>query len=168
MSTQGFEHHEQAFQIRNLRELQHDPYHAQEKLAEPSACAECGASYHKGRWTWQKADSYAVLTLCPACRRIKDRCPAGFLTISGDFYRKHEPEINHLIVNVELKEKAEHPLKRVIETHQTAEGQTCMTFTDPQLARAVGEALYDAYKGDLRFDYQPGEFLLRVWWTRWA
>jgi NMD protein affecting ribosome stability and mRNA decay len=166
MSMQTFEHHELAFQIRNLRELEHDPYHGREKLAEPRACPECGASYHQGRWVWQKAAPHAHLKLCPACQRIKDRCPAGFLTIVGDFYRMHKQEIINLIVNVEIKEKADHPLKRIIEIQKNREGQTFMTFTDPQLARAVGEALYHAYKGELKFDYQAGEFLLRVWWIR--
>jgi hypothetical protein len=62
--------------------------------------------------------------------------------------------------------KAEHPLQRLMTLQEAADGSLQATFTAPNLARAVGEALQDAYQGDLDFDYQAGEYLLRVRWHR--
>jgi hypothetical protein len=51
-------------------------------------------------------------------------------------------------------------------TRQQADGSIEMTYTDPQLARAVGEAIHAAYQGELNYHYQENEYLLRVSWHR--
>jgi hypothetical protein len=158
-------HHENR-QDRLLRELVHDPYHSKKKLTEPTVCPECGAIYRGGRWQWGEAPAGAHKEICPACHRFKDHCPAGFLTLSGDFLAGHKDEILHIIRNVEQREKAEHALKRLMAMEDQADGSVLATFTDPQLARAAGEAVHSAYQGDLDFTYQENEFLLRVAWSR--
>lgn len=158
-------HHENR-QDRLIRELVHDPYHSKQKLTEPTVCPECGAFYHDGRWQWGTAAAGAHKTICPACHRIQDHCPAGFLTLSGEFLAEHKDEILHLLRNVEQREKAEHALKRLMAVEEQEDGSVLVTFTDPQLARAAGEAVHNAYQGDLDFAYQKDEFLLRVTWTR--
>lgn len=153
-------------QIRNLRELEHDPYHARKKFSEPTACPDCGAIYRDGHWQWGQAVAGAEQHRCPACQRIHDRSPAGFLSISGGFFGEHEDEIRHLIRNLEQREKSSHALKRIIAIEEQPDGGLLATFTDPHLARAIGEALHSAYQGDLDYHYQEGEFLLRVSWQR--
>jgi hypothetical protein len=166
--SQATTQHQQAsgHQIRNLKELEHDPYHAKKKLAEPTVCRQCGAIYQDGRWQWGEAVAGAEEATCPACQRIEDHCPAGFLTLGGDFLAQHKDEILHLIHNLEAREKSEHALKRVMAIEEQADGSLLATFTDPHLARAAGEAVHDACKGELDYHYQPGEFLLRVTWKR--
>ena len=152
--------------IRNLQELVHDPYFSKRKLSEPAYCPECRAIYQAGRWVWGALSTDANITLCPACQRIKDHCPAGFLTLSGEFLRDHSENILQLLRNVEQREKAEHPLKRLMALVNNADGSIEATFTDPHLAKAIGKAIRDAYKGQLEYRYQAGEYLLRVKWTR--
>jgi hypothetical protein len=41
-----------------------------------------------------------------------------------------------------------------------------VTTTDPHLARRIGEALHDAYKGTLDYQYNKEDNLLRVTWSR--
>lgn len=166
MSTHDTTAHQEGRHDRLLKERMHEPYHSKKKLAEPSACPECGAVYHGGRWQWDAAPAGAAAELCPACHRLKDRCPAGFLTLGGEFFAEHKEEILGLVRNVEEKQKAQHALKRLMAFDHQVDGSIVITFTDPELARAAGEAIHAAYKGELDFAYQESEFLLRVTWSR--
>ena len=146
-------------------ELVHDTYKSGKKLAEPSRCPDCGAVYHRGRWTWDPAPAGAVEATCPACHRIKDDFPAGRVTLKGEFLTSHRDEIEHLVRNCESKERAEHPLQRIIAIQAQADG-LLVTTTDIHLARGIGDALHSAYKGELEYHYNKEENLLRVEWRR--
>ncbi len=148
-----------------LQELEHDPYHSKLKLSEPTVCPECSAVYLHGRWQWADTPEAAHETLCPACARIRDKLPAGFLSVGGEFFRDHREEILRLIEHTIEKEKAEHPLKRLMGAETQDEGEV-FTFTDPHLVHGVGHALRRAYKGDLDIQYQPGEYMVRANWNR--
>lgn len=150
---------------RLLREWVHDTYKSKSKLPEPSVCPECGAVYHKGRWTWAEKPSGVHQEMCPACHRMRDKVPAGFLTLKGEFLAAHKDEILHLVRNIEKKENAEHPLKRIMNVEEQQDG-VVISFTDPHLARGAGEAIHHAYHGELDFHYQEEENLLRVSWNR--
>jgi NMD protein affecting ribosome stability and mRNA decay len=155
----------QGRQDRLLQELEHDPYKSKRKLPEPTVCPECGAIYHKGRWQWASTPEGAHEEMCPACQRIRDRVPQGILTLSGEFVGTHTEEIMNVIHNLEEKEKAQHPLKRIMASEEQPEGLE-VTFTDAHLARGAGEALHHAYKGELDFQYTDEENMLRVTWHR--
>ena len=150
---------------RLLQEWEHDTYKSKSKMAEPTVCPGCGAVYRVGHWQWGEAPQGANREHCPACLRIQDKMPAGFLTLSGDFLGEHLEEIMNTVRNVEEREKANHPLKRIMNAETLPEGML-ITFTDPHLARGAGEALHHAYKGDLDFAYQSEERILRVSWKR--
>jgi NMD protein affecting ribosome stability and mRNA decay len=148
-----------------MQEAVHDTYQSKGKPAEPARCPDCGAVFHDGRWQWMEAPAGAHETLCPACHRIRDSFPAGFLALSGDFLAVHEAEIRQLISHHEDREKAEHPLQRVMDIEETPDG-LMVTTTDMHLARGIGEALHHAYQGELEFHYNPDQNLLRVHWSR--
>lgn len=159
---QGFKkisRHDNLFQ-----ERVHDAYKVQGKLPEPSVCSECNAVFHEGRWQWLPAPVNAHKATCPACHRIHDHFPAGFLTMKGEFFESHRDEIMHLVHNHEQRERQEHPLQRIMATEEK-EGATLVTTTDIHLARGLGEALHHAYQGELEYHYSPEQNLLRVNWT---
>jgi NMD protein affecting ribosome stability and mRNA decay len=148
-----------------IQEHVHDSYKQRGKPAEPTVCPECGAVFHKGRWQNLPAPARARKATCPACHRIRDHYPAGFLTLEGGFLGDHRDEIVHLLRHVESRERAEHPLQRIMEIDAEG-GAMTVTTTDPHLARSLGEAVRHAYRGKLEFHYNPEEYMLRVRWTR--
>jgi len=150
---------------RPLFERDVDAYKAKGKLAEPTVCPQCGAVYHEGRWQWSEATADAHRETCPACHRIHDNFPAGFVTLDGPFFNAHSEEIRHIIQNHAEHERTEHPLKRIIAI-ENQEGAMLVTTTDTHLARGIGEALHHAYQGDLKVDHVPGESTVRVHWSR--
>ncbi len=152
--------HDELFQ-----EREHDAYKAKGKLKEPAACSQCGAVFHQGRWQWLEAPANSHRTICPACHRIHDDFPAGFLSLKGGFLRSHRDEIMHLVRNLEKQEREAHPLKRIMAVEEK-EDATLVSTTDIHLARGIGEALHHAYQGELEFHYNPEQYLLRVSWTR--
>ncbi|MGA8862231.1 MAG: BCAM0308 family protein [Gallionella sp.] len=147
-----------------FQERVHDAYKARGKLREPSVCSQCGAVFHKGRWQWLDTPPDAHRTVCPACNRIHDHYPAGFLTLKGDFFRAHHDEIMNMVKNMEKHERAEHPLKRIMAVEEK-DGTTLVTTTDIHLARSLGDALHHAYQGDLEYHYNDEQNLLRLKWV---
>lgn len=144
-----------------------DPYQARGKLPEPTVCPDCSAVFHKGRWQWGDAPKEADEHRCPACSRIHDGVPAGILTLSGEFFASHKEEIMHLVHNTEEKEKAEHPLERVMNVEEQTDKQcTLITFTGIHLTKGVGEALRHAYQGQFDFQYSDRDGVLHANWKR--
>ncbi len=150
---------------RPLLEQDIDAYKAKGKLSEPTVCPQCGAVFHEGRWQWAAAPANAHRETCPACHRIHDHYPAGFVTLKGAFFNDHNQEIVSLIYNHEKHEHAEHPLKRIMAIERLDDAML-VTTTDIHLARGIGEAVRHAYQGELELHYNTGENLLRVHWSR--
>ena len=143
----------------------HDTYKLRGKLAEPTRCPDCGAMFHAGRWQWAQAPGDAHEARCPACHRIHDRFPAGYVTLKGTFLAAHRDELLHRVRHCEEDEKGDHPLERIMGVEEGAEG-ILVTTTGTHLARRIGDALHDAYKGELDYRYNKEENLLRVTWSR--
>ena len=122
-----------------------DPYQRQQKLHEGTACPQCGAVYHQGRWRWVTKAEGAGEELCAACRRINDKFPAGVVTLRGDFAREQKQELIHLARHQEEAEKQEHPLNRIIGIEEDAQGIVIST-TDIHLPRRIGEAIKRAFR----------------------
>lgn len=146
-----------------FKEYVHDAYKTKGKLPEPTVCPQCSAVFHEGRWQWCQVPVNAHRETCPACHRIHDHYPAGFLMLQGPFFLAHREEIMHLVRNEGEREQAEHPLKRIMAVEEE-DGTTLVTTTDIHLARRIGEAIHHAYQGNLDFHYNPEENLLRLSW----
>jgi NMD protein affecting ribosome stability and mRNA decay len=150
---------------RLVQEDRHDAYQAKHKLPEPTVCPQCGAVFHDGRWQWLSKPAQAHEEMCPACHRIHDDFPAGYVNVGGAFFQDHREELLHLARNEEARAKAEHPLKRIMKIEDQDDGIQ-ITTTDIHLARGIGEALHHAYQGELEYHYNEQENLLRVVWER--
>lgn len=149
---------------RLLQEEVHDAYKAKGKLPEPTVCPQCQAVFQDGRWGWREIPENAHSETCPACHRINDNFPAGFVTLSGLFFQSHRTEIMALIRHEEQRARLTHPLQRIMGVEEEKDA-VLVTTTDIHLARACGEAVHRAYQGKLEFHYNPEQNLLRVHWA---
>ena len=121
----------------HLEERVHDPYRAGAKLKEPARCTECGATYVRGHWRWQGLMPPAPgTTSCPACRRIRDRYPAGEVTVSGSFVAAHRKEIEGLIRNTADNE-ATRASPAPHHGLQAGKGAIVVTTTDVHLPHRI-------------------------------
>lgn len=150
---------------RLIKEKQHDTYGEAKKWSEPTACPKCNAVYIEGRWTWYEPPVKANKVVCPACQRIADNYPAGYLELKGGFVKQHQEEILNLIRNEEKLEKGEHPLERIMNITEEDEN-TLITSTGIHITHRIGKAITRAYQGDLTFAYGDGEKTIRMVWER--
>ena len=81
---------------------------------------------------------------------MRDRVPAGELTLSGAFFTDHRQEIMNLIHNAESEARAEYPLERIMDIVE-GEDRTVITFTDAHLVHGIGEALHPCISGRAGF-----------------
>lgn len=154
-------------QDRLIKEHVHDPYMTRSNPPEPTVCPECGVGFKDGRWQWlTQPPPNPHEELCPACQRIRDRVPAGILTLGGDFLQAHREELLNLIHNKVDAEKAQRPMKRLMDIEDQDDGDMVLSFTDTHLPRGVGEAIQRAYEGDLDIHYTEEAGLIRVYWKR--
>ena len=142
-----------------------DAYRLDRKLGEPVTCPQCHATYHHGHWHWGKAEPGTALVTCPACQRIADDFAGGYVARKGEFYADHRDEVLARVRQCEAREKAEHPLQRIIALHGGMRSATVST-TDPHLAHVIAKALESAYKGTVALKYSRGENRLHATWER--
>jgi len=112
------------------------------------------------------AQDESHLHRCPACERMRDKFPAGFLVLNGPFFVGHKEEIMNLIKSQEEKERAEHPLERIMNMHEEPSGDLTISYTGVHLAQGTGKALHHAYKEDMKIEHNERSGQVRVYWQR--
>lgn len=150
-----------------LQEEIHDPYRSRGKPRAPVACPECGAVCVRGHWSWKAPTSPRPVAalVCPACRRIDDRYPAGELTIAGAFAIARASAALKLVQNIARVENREHPLNRIMRIRREPEA-ICIETTDVHLPRRIGHALERTWSGELTTHYDEQGCFVRVGWRR--
>lgn len=150
-------------------DTRHDPYEPRGKYAEGTHCGTCGATYRDGRWRWGSgagAGAGAGATeICPACRRTRDRLPAGHVIVEGPYVAAHRAELVHLVRHQSEQENAEHPMHRIMALDESPE-RIEVTTTDIHLPRRIGEALRRAHDGNLEITFDTDAYGVRVHWRR--
>ncbi len=143
----------------------HDPYQAKGKYPEPTVCTGCGAIFQHGHWARGTAPEGAHPAECPACHRIRDKQPAGYLTLTGALVEGDRDELVRIARNVEKRETAEHPLHRIMAIEKDAD-RVLVTTTDVHLPQRIGEAVRHAHKGTLEITYGHDDYAVRVNWRK--
>ncbi len=153
--------------LQMLEGTRDDAYWSGRKPGGPVYCPKCGAVFRNGRWVWSAAPAGTAKLRCPACRRIDEGSPVGYIALSGSFFAAHRNEVLARIRNCEKKEQATHPLERIMAI-AAANGGALVTTTSVHLARRIAHALESAFKGTLNIAYNHQDNLLRVRWSRAA
>lgn len=77
-------------------------------IAEPAICGICRDVYADRRWSKPDASGQsekhphfrnATTVVCPACKRIEDKIPSGYVYLSGAFLAQHFEDISRLLHN---------------------------------------------------------------------
>ncbi|HET9298923.1 MAG TPA: BCAM0308 family protein [Candidatus Polarisedimenticolaceae bacterium] len=142
-----------------------DPFRADAKPSQPASCSACGLVFRDGRWQEGARPPNAVPRLCPACRRIEGRHPAGEVRLSGPFFAAHRQAVLATIRRVAAREAAGHPLEKVAEIRDEGDAIVAIT-TGTHVARAMGQALRAAWDGVLEIEDDDAELGIRVRWSR--
>ena len=151
---------------KGIKQKRHDVYKQRGKLNEGTICSTCGVVFSKGRWVWDYAGETDKQITCPACQRIKDGYPAGFIELSGEFFEENKEEILNLARNLEDLHKQEHPMQRIMRIRQQRDQTTLIETTEVNLARRIGDAISRAYQGEYSFQYADNYNRIRIQWVR--
>jgi len=151
---------------KGIKQRRHDVYKHRGKLSEGTICTTCGVVFAKGRWVWDYDGETSKQITCPACQRIRDGYPAGFIELSGTFFKENEEEILNLARNIEALQKAEHPMQRIIRIRETRDSTTMIETTEVNLARRIGDSISRAYQGEYSFQYADNYNRIRIQWVR--
>lgn len=151
---------------KGIKQKRHDVYKHRGKLNDGTICTVCGVVFCKGRWVWNYEEETSKQITCPACQRIKDGYPAGFIELSGDFFKQNREEILNLARNIEQLQKDEHPMQRIMQIRDTRDRTTMIETTEVNLARRIGDSLSRAYQGVYSFQYAENYNRIRIQWSR--
>ena len=136
------------------------------KATKPSGaqrCTECGLVEYRGRWSRRAPGRLRLADgLCPACRRVRERYPAGTVRVPKKLCGDRDALVR-LIRNTEKAEAAEHPLERLMDIKESG-GNLVVTTTGVHLARQVAHQLARQFHRKPHFRYAEGESLVRVDW----
>lgn len=129
---------------------------------------QCGAVFSNKRWHLTEQGTIPIgeqRVVCPACRRISDRNPAGIVTLKGSYFASHGAEIDNLIRNTSEAAAMKNPLGRIMEINREKEGVT-ITTTDVKLAQKIGREVFKSHGGDLQFTWSNAVGPVRISWSR--
>ncbi|MBI5562422.1 MAG: ATPase [Deltaproteobacteria bacterium] len=135
---------------------------------EEAVCKGCGAVWRGKRWTMEgeaAPPGIKAETVCPACRKTRDRFAEGFVTIQGAFTKSHKDEILKLLHNKGERARRINPLERIMEIKERNGAIEVSTTTD-KLAQRIGRMLHKSFNGEVEYKWSSGVKLARVVWTR--
>ncbi len=136
-------------------------------------CAGCGAVSPHRRW-YRRTSAHARkalqgsppmrIEICRSCRQRRPGLPHGYLHVDGPFVHSHRGEIEGLIRSVADDAHRELPEALLLACEDDGSGGLLVTTSLGHVAARIGDALENAYDGQLHYGVVPGSGLAHVWW----
>jgi len=148
-----------------------DPDIPERHYPDNTVCSQCHAIYCTQRWIRDEPRAELALeagapeVVCPACRIVKERNPRGIVTLTGDYWPRHEDEILNLIRNEEARGVANNPIERIIDIRKEDDALIVQTTTE-KLAQKIARSIDKAHQGSLVYHWPDNDHLVRVDWER--
>ena len=144
-----------------------EPYLPKRGWPDGSVCKGCGIVYRNKRWQTEGAalPLQGSEILCPACRRMEGKDPAGVVTLSGPYLKQHREEILNTVKQQETRHREKNPLGRIMEIREE-NGGIVVTTTEDKLAQKIGRELYKSQRGELHYKWSHEQRMVRVEWSR--
>lgn len=89
----------------------------------------------------------------------------GLIELTGSFFWEHEDEILSMIKNTD-QAKGDPVITKIKTLGKPKSGIVKVTAKSMHFAQSIGKKLAKAYKGEAKFDKQPADKLIRVYWHR--
>jgi hypothetical protein len=145
------------------RETAHaDPYHESGKHAGNLICSQCHVVYTAGRWHWNAPAAGSVATLCPACRRVRDRHAAHVIRVEG-VPGDQRAELVNMVFRIAEIEREEHALERLMLVREDGASIEVAT-TGVHIARRLIANLLRRWRYELHVRH--GSEHTRMTWRR--
>jgi hypothetical protein len=106
------------------------------------------------------------MVVCPACQRLRDGVPSGFVHLDGAFLSAHREEVERLLRNEAERAAEDNPTARIMDWGQDERGRLTLSTTTEHLVQRLGHALEKAFKGEVRYDFSHENKLAHVHWHR--
>ena len=133
--------------------------------ANNTLCPKCGVCFRNGHWLWCRS-SYLFnrFETCPACKRIDAKEPAGFLTLSGKYFKTHRTKIMLEISKIIENQMARKPMRRLMNLDEVTSQYVVLSFTDSKSARIIGQIIATHFDGQLDTHHTQITKIVRVKW----
>ncbi|MBI2180331.1 MAG: hypothetical protein HYU31_05870 [Deltaproteobacteria bacterium] len=109
-------------------------------------CSGCGAFYHRRHWTLVSPAGFNPPVhvhpiYCPACKKIKERCPSGEVDLLG-VGAGDRGEVLRILRNEERRAREKNPLERIMRLAGAEGGWKVRSWRSGSVARFArrGEA----------------------------
>jgi NMD protein affecting ribosome stability and mRNA decay len=164
------------------KEIIDDPYSMKQAPKGLLECPECRAVFYRKRWSFPEIPSSPTrkstgagpkkptkhvlvpqIFVCPACRKLRDGYPEGFLKIHWPNWEAHKPEVLGLIHNEEHQAVRKNPLERIMTIRTRPDGADIETTTE-HFAQRLGKHLDRAFKGSIEYRWSHKDKCVRVVW----
>lgn len=164
------------------KEFIDDPYSMKQAPKGLLECPECHAVFYRKRWSFPEPSSSQTQKstaaspkkptkqilipqnfVCPACRKLRDSYPEGFLKIHWPNWETHKAEVLGLIHNEEHQAVRNNPLERVMTIRTRPDGADIETTTE-HFAQRLGKHLDRAFKGSIKYQWSHKDKCVRIAW----
>jgi hypothetical protein len=150
-------------------DVERDSYLPRLSPAGVIQCSGCVAFYYRRRWTLKppaevRSSTDNKRTVCPACKKIKEKYPAGELHLLG-LDGEERGAVVSILRNKEKRARQKNPLERIMHL-QATNGDWWVETTTEKLAQRLGRSIKKARGGKIDYKWGHNNKFVRVIWDK--